>query len=87
MSSVDTFTMHAHRNIQENPLIFVDYKLMEIQEKKRSAGFCHVLSTVVQDLDPARMSQYQTFCRGDAAVIFDNCTEYWDGERVQHLTD
>lgn len=34
-------------DIQNNPLIFVDFKLMKIQERKRQAGFCHILTSII----------------------------------------
>jgi hypothetical protein len=37
--------------IQNNPLIFVDYKMMRILEKKRQAKFCHILTSIVLDLE------------------------------------
>ena len=71
-------------HIQNNPLIFVDYKLMKIQEKKRQAGFCHILTSIVQDVESHK---YQSFTRGEASVIFNDCTDYWDGEKIEHISN
>jgi len=64
-------------------LIFVDFKLMKIQERKRQAGFCHILTTIVQDIDSEK---YQSFSRGEASVIFNDCADYWDGEKIEHIS-
>jgi magnesium-transporting ATPase (P-type) len=40
--------------IQNNPLIFVDYKMMRILEKKRQANFCHILTSIVLDVQTAK---------------------------------
>jgi len=66
-------------DLQNNPLIFVDYKLMKNQEKKRQAGFCHLITSIVQD---KISKKHQTFTRGEAAVIFNDCTDFWDGESI-----
>jgi len=41
-------------DIQNNPLVFVDYKLLKIQEKKRQAGFCHMITSIVKDKDSGK---------------------------------
>lgn len=70
--------------IKNNPLVFVDYKLMKIQEKKRQAGFCHIITSIVRERDT---NKYQSFTRGEASVIFNDCTDFWDGEQIEHISN
>lgn len=31
--------------------------------------------------------KYQSFTRGEASVIFNECTDYWDGEKIEHISN
>jgi hypothetical protein len=53
-------------------------------EKKRQAGFCHILTSIVQDKESKKC---QSFTRGEASVVFNECTDYWDGEKIEHISD
>lgn len=70
--------------LNNNPLIFVDYKMMRMLEKKRQAKFCHILTSIVLDLETLK---HQSFTRGEASVIFNECTDYWDGEKIEHISN
>lgn len=47
-------------------------------------NFGHVVTSIVQH----RLNlKCQAFTRGEAAVIFNECSDYWDGTTIQHITD
>lgn len=51
------------------------YKLLLEQNNR----FQHIICSVVQD---KKSNKYQTFCRGEALTIVENCTDFWNGTAI-----
>ena len=51
---------------------------------ERNNKYQHLLCSVILDRSKNR---FQTFQRGDALTIFENCTDFWNGKEVVPVTD
>ena len=45
----------------------MDYRMMRIIEKKRQASFCHILTSIIEDVEIP--GKYKSFTIGEASVI------------------
>lgn len=59
--------------------VFAEQKQRENMMLERMFQFGHVVQTICFDISTKK---YQSFCRGEANVIFDMCTDYWNGEKI-----
>jgi len=62
---------------------FVEQKYQYRLLLERNNRFQHIICSVVFD---KTTKLYQSFCRGEANTIFDNCTDFWNGEAVVPIT-
>lgn len=51
---------------------------------KRQAGFCHILTTIVKNITTGSI---ESFTRGEASVILNECTDFWSGSEIKHIED
>ena len=49
---------------------------------ERMFQFGHVVQTVCLDKSS---NKYQSFCRGEANIIFSMCSDYWNGEKIMPI--
>lgn len=46
--------------------------------------FCHTLTSIVKDKNPPQ--KLQSFTRGEASVILNDCIDYWNGENIKPIS-
>ena len=46
---------------------------------ERKTVYMHLICNVVLEKETNQMQQ---FCRGEAATVFQNCTDYWNGHEI-----
>lgn len=49
---------------------------------ERSQKFSNIVTTIVKDKTSGK---YQSFSRGEANVIFNSCSDFWNGEKIVPL--
>ena len=62
---------------------FVEQRLQYKLLKERNNRYQHIICSIVLD---RQSNNYQSFCRGEAFTIFENCTDFWNGESVVPIT-
>jgi hypothetical protein len=59
--------------------VFAEQRQRENMMLERIFQFGHVVQTLQCDKSTNKL---QSFCRGEASMIFDMCTDYWNGEKI-----
>ena len=63
---------------------FNEARLMRLFLKKMKDRHQHIICSIIFD---KQKQQLQSFSRGEAFTIFQNCTDFWDGVNVVPITD
>ena len=63
---------------------FVEQRLQYKFLRERNNRYQHIICSIVFDKSTKK---YQSFCRGEAFTIFENCTDFWNGEQVVPITE
>ena len=50
----------------------------------RKNKFQHIICTIIKD---KKDEKYQSFSRGNALTIFERCTDYWNGSKIEPIQD
>ncbi|CDW88835.1 transmembrane protein [Stylonychia lemnae] len=64
---------------QRGKAIFADQKNLKKMLLERFHKFGHLVTTIVKDKSDGKL---QSFSRGEANIIFNNCSDYWNGEKI-----
>ena len=61
-----------------------EHRQHEQMIRERKNRYQHIICAVVQDKSTQK---YQSFIRGEAITVLNNCTVFWDGEKVAPLME
>lgn len=73
--SLDIKSFRSEQSVK-GKAIFADQKNLKKMLLERSQKFSNIVTTFVKDKSN---NKYQSFSRGEANIIFNSCSDYWNG--------
>ena len=64
-------------------LVTAERRQMDKMIKNQSSKFGYLITSV---FFAKNAGTYQSFTRGRAKLVLQNCTDYWDGSQIQEIT-
>ena len=62
--------------------MYAEHKQQRQMLVERKNKFQHIICTIIRDNNNEK---YQSFSRGNALTIFERCTDYWTGSKIEPI--